>query len=101
MPQTCRVNDIGVGICCCHSHPKCRGQVGIVITCSGTVYGDSRGIARVSDIVMAGCGHIGVLVSGSGTTFHDNLAEVRTGDQFVGCFTGIMVTGSPTIITDG
>jgi len=100
MRELCRCTDIGVGICCCHSKPKCRHKIGFVITCSDDVLTDNLGAARVTDIVMATCGHVGVLVSGSPTTYVDGLPRIRIGDPFVGCFTGVMVTGSSTTFAD-
>ena len=96
LPQ-CRLNDVGVGICCCHSHPTCIPMSGVVITTSPNVNANSRGVARISDIVLGGCGHTGTLVTGSPTVFANGLSKSRITDLFVGCFTGHMVTGSPDV----
>jgi len=101
MPQTSRVADIGIGICCCHIKPPCIGVSGVLITGAGTITVEGSKVSRITDIVLAGCGHVGVMVTGSTTEFSELLGTARVTDQFVGCFTGCLVTGAATDFTGG
>jgi len=88
-----RLTDVAVGVCVCHLHPI--AQVGFVITASGTVKTNNLGNARITDVVMASCGHIGVIVTGSNTVKIESLAQVRVSDQTAGCFISTIISGSP------
>jgi uncharacterized Zn-binding protein involved in type VI secretion len=67
---------------------------GIVQASGSIVYADNLQVARVGDIVIGACGHTGVIVSGSSKVFAEGIPVARVGDSFVGCFTGVIVTGS-------
>jgi len=101
MPQTSRVADIGIGVCCCHPPIPCIGMSGVLITGAGRITVEGSKVSRITDIVLAGCGHTGVMVTGSGTEISEGLGTVRVTDQFVGCFTGSLVTGAATDQTGG
>lgn len=92
MARIARRGDIGVGTCKCHQHPI--GMSGIVQANGSIVYADDLQVARVGDIVIGACGHTGIIVSGSSKVFAEGIQIARVGDSFVGCFTGIIVTGS-------
>lgn len=98
MPPVCRIGDLGVGTCCCHSDPTCIGMTGTVITGAATVTVLGSPIARIGDIVLGGCGHVGVIVGGSGSVFAMGSPVSRVADSFVGCFTGVLVTGAATVL---
>ena len=99
--QVARIGDLGVGVCCCHCPACCISMAGTVVTGSGDDITDNSPTARLSDIVIGFCGHLATIVTGSSTVFTDNLNEARVGDTFVGCFTGTIVSGSPTTSDDG
>jgi len=88
-----RLTDIAVGVCICHIHPI--GQVGFIITASGSVRTNNLGNARITDIVLAACGHIGIIITGSSIAKVENLGQARVGDVTVGCFISSIVSGSP------
>ena len=88
-----RISDIAVGVCYCHLYPI--PQVGFIITGSGTVQINGLGAARLTDIVLAGCGHIGIIVTSSGTVVVEGLGQARLSDITVGCFVSAIATGSP------
>ena len=100
MPKQSRIGDIGVGTCCCHPPIPCIGMSGNIITGSANVLTNSKGTARLSDIVLGFCGHTGILVTGSPNTYTNSRNNVRIGDVFVGCFTGVIITGSDNVITN-
>ena len=99
MPQTSRLTDIGCGLCCIGGwHPAC----GLLITASPDVVAENLNVSRISDIIVSFCHRaVGVMVTSSTTVNANNLGVVRPGDSFVGCFTGILVTGAPTVYTGG
>lgn len=98
MPPVCRIGDMGVGRCCCHSKPPCIGMSGTVATGAPNVLAVGSPIARIGDIVIGGCGHVGIIVSGSPTVLIAGSPAARTADSFVGCFTGVLITGAPTVM---
>jgi len=101
MPQTSRVADVGVGICCCHIDPPCIEMSGVIVTGAGTITVEGGKVSRITSIVLAGCGHTGIMVTGSATEISEGLGTARVADQFVGCFTGSLVTGAGTDFTGG
>ena len=97
MASIARRGDIGVGTCKCHQHPI--GMSGIIQASTGKVFCDGLQVARVGDIVIGSCGHTGVIISGSGKISAEGISVARIGDSFVGCFSGVIVSGSGK--TDG
>lgn len=94
-----RLNDVGVGTCCCHSGPTCIGMTGILITGSPDVFTEGLQNSRVTDIMLGGCGHVGIMVTGSPTVNINGLGAVRLTDTFTGCFTGVIVSGASKTFT--
>lgn len=101
MPNDSRISDIGVGICCCHCPACCIGMSGHLITGASTVIYEGMPTSRLTDIVLGFCGHTGTMVTSSTTVIVEGLGTVRIGDNFEGCFTGVLVTGASTIISGG
>jgi uncharacterized Zn-binding protein involved in type VI secretion len=99
MSGLARIGDMGVGVCCCHSKPKCRHKIGFIILGSGDSQANSMGLARCGDVVLATCGHPGVIVSGSSQTTTNSSGQAFIGSSFVGCFTGVIVSGSSDVTT--
>jgi len=89
MPQVARIGDIGVGYCYVHG-----SQVGRIVTSSTNVFAENKGVARVGDIVVAGCGHTGVIVKASNTVLTNGRGTARVGDIFAGVFTGSIKSGA-------
>lgn len=96
-----RLTDVGVGTCCCHSSPDCIDMVGIIVTGSPNVFGNSLGSGRMTDVVLGQCGHTGIIVSGSSNVFSNGLPAARLTSYFTGCFFGTIVTGSGNVSTGG
>jgi len=96
MPMVARINDIGIGTCPCHKTPQ--PVVGTIVVGSPTVFADNIGRARIGDLVMCSCGHPATLIIGSPTVFANNIGQSRVGDMFMGCPTGTIIVGSPTVM---
>ena len=94
MPGVARSNDIWSGICCCHSDPTCIGMAGPIITFSADTLTNSRGTARLSDVVIGACGHPGKIVTASPDVICNSRGIARCGDAVVGCTIGNIVTCS-------
>jgi uncharacterized Zn-binding protein involved in type VI secretion len=75
-------------------------MVGVIITASPNVTIDNLGQARVTDILIGGCGHVGIIVSGSPNVQVNNLSVARVGDPVVGCLIMTIATGSSTVTTN-
>lgn len=90
------LQSIGSGICYNPVHcPVCPlPMTGIVISGVGTKKIGDMDSACITGIVLAHCGHTGILVSGSNTVKVSNLGQCTTGSQFVGDFTGVLITGT-------
>jgi len=99
MPAQGRVTDVGIGTCICHPIPI--PMAGVIITGSLNCYSNSLPAARITDIVLAACGHIGVLITGSSTCKINGLSSSRITDIFIGCFNGVIITGSPNHFVGG
>jgi len=91
-----RIGDIGMGTCPCHKNPQTI--VGTIVIGSPTVSANNLGRARIGDLVMCSCGHVATLVMGSSTVFANSIPQSRLGDMFMGCPTGTIVVGSPTVL---
>jgi uncharacterized Zn-binding protein involved in type VI secretion len=94
MPRVARIGDIAVGTCYCHLNPI--GTTGVIVTGSSSMYSSGARVARLSDIVLAACGHIGIIVTSSAKASADGRKIARIGDMTSGCFVAVIVTGSPT-----
>lgn len=97
MPPNSRISDIGVGVCAIDGP-----MTGVLVTGSPNVDIENSPGSRLTDIVLAYCGHIGIMVVGSSTTdTNANLSTSRIGDPFAGVFSGILVTGASKTDTGG
>jgi len=94
-PNTARLFDIWVGICCCHPPSPCVGMAGILIVSQNVVFTDSRNNFRCGDITIGFCGHPGVIATCSSVMYSEHIGQARVGDLVVGCNIGVIVTGSP------
>jgi len=92
MPGIAIYGSIGVGVCSCHDSP--RDESGTVMATFPLMTVGNQSVARMYDIVVASCGHVGIIISGSITVTAGNIGLARVNDNFVGCFTGIIVTGA-------
>ena len=92
-----RINDISVGICCCHS--GCVGVIGVQFGAAINASSDFRTETRCTDIVIHSCGHIGINVSCSGITTDQNIGAARNGDLVVGCPHSTIVSSSSVSLT--
>lgn len=100
MTGVARAADIWLGECCCHSDPTCVEMTGPIITFSSDVIVNSRGIARLGDITIGGCGHTGVIVSCSPDVIANGRGVARLGDSVIGCNIGVIVTCSPNVVAN-
>lgn len=94
MPAIARTGDVGVGICCCHSDPKCIGMSGVAIGGASVTTVEGPNVVRMGDVVIGGCGHVGVMVSAAAKTSVEGQLVARLGDAFAGCFTGVIASGA-------
>lgn len=101
MPQDARIGDIGVGVCCCHSSPICVSMSGPLITGLYTVRSNGSPTSRLGDIVLGHCGHIGLMITASSNVRAGGINSSRLTDAFTGCFSGMIVTGAPTVRKGG
>lgn len=90
---------IGVGICTHPSHDPPVNMTGIVIGGAPTVRANGKNVGQVTNIVLGDCGHTGVIVTSSGTVRANGLGMAYIGSEFVGDFSGIIVTGSGNVTT--
>lgn len=97
MTNLSRMTDLVVGICCCHSKPKCRPTAGIIITSASLTNSQSFNNARVLDLVVTFCGHIGFVVSGFEQINIEERSTSHVGSVVAGCITGIVVTGASNV----
>ncbi len=91
MPGIARVGDIWSGRCCCHDDPTCIRMSGPIVTSSSNVNANSRGIARLNDIVMGNCGHKGYIATCSPNINCNGIGVARCGDAVAGCSIGRIV----------
>jgi hypothetical protein len=90
-----KTGDIGSGICTGHKKPI--PMTGILLATSSTVKCENVNVGLVGDIVLGYCGHIGVMVTSASTVTAEKRSVVRIGDAFAGTFSGVLITGSPTV----
>lgn len=100
MPGVARISDIFVGVCACHPPLPPIPMGGTIVTGSGNVSANSLGVACNTDIVIGYCGHVGLIVTSSGNVSANSKGAARVGDTVVGCLTGIISTGSSTVIVN-
>ena len=97
MPQSSKLTVIGVGVCVCHPVPI--PMTGMIVTGAATKQIENLLAARITDVMLGFCGHPGIMVTGSSTVTVENQQQCKIGDNFVGCFTGVVVTGAGTHTT--
>jgi uncharacterized Zn-binding protein involved in type VI secretion len=90
--KVARLGDIAFGICYCHIIPIT--VEGIIISASTDTYANSRGVARLGDIVFTSCGHFGTIITASTKTYANSRGIARLGDVTAGCFVGTIITAS-------
>jgi uncharacterized Zn-binding protein involved in type VI secretion len=82
MPRVARLDDIHSGICT-HGLPCCPHNVtGPIVSASGDVKINSKGVARLGDSVIHNCPHCGTgnISSASGTVKANDIQVARLGD---------------------
>lgn len=89
------LSNIGIGTCTCHSGPI--SQSGSIVQGSPTVFAGGRPVARIGDIILAGCGHTGTIVTGAATVNANSISVAVLTSQFVGCFSGQIIDGIPNV----
>jgi len=95
MPASARATDLWIGICCCHSHPKCRDKGGFIVTGSPDAISSGKGQAAVGDLTIGWCGHTGIIITGSPNALVNNKGKATLGSQITGCNIGTVITGNP------
>lgn len=99
MASICRVGDIGIGDCDCHSSKK-TDKAGVIITGSPNVFAEGQAVARVGDLIVCSPHSddhepVSVIASGSPNVFANDQQVARIGDTFVGnCWVGTLMTGA-------
>lgn len=84
-----RLHDKTFGVCKVHGN-----QNGKITSCSSTVYANGIGVARITDMVTADCGHTGVIQTGSSKSFANGLGIARVGDHISGTYNASILEGS-------
>jgi hypothetical protein len=100
MPNSARVTDIWVGICCCHPPAPCIPMAGPIIAGSPNDISGGLSQARLTDMVIGYCGHPGMIISASPNCKANGLGKARIGDSVTGCTIGVIATGSPNHIVN-
>jgi uncharacterized Zn-binding protein involved in type VI secretion len=83
MPRIARLGDSHSGICD-HGLPCCPHNVsGVISAASGTVFSNSKGVARLGDSVTHNCPHCGTgnVSSASSDVKADDIGVARLGDS--------------------
>ena len=80
MPAIARVSDMFIGICCCHTKPRCRNVTGVIITGSGDILTNGMETARLRDIGLGFCGHT-CFISTGGSALLNGIPVARIGDR--------------------
>lgn len=88
---------IGTGIC--SGHPLPIPMTGIIITGLTTLKIENKdsGQANVS-IVLGYCGHVGIVIDGAPKVIIGNNQKARIGSNFVGVFSGVIVSGNSKVM---
>jgi len=95
MPNVARMGDMCIGTCCCHSKPTCRTKTGRIIVSSADQYSGSRGVGKMTNLVLLTCGHVSKIVVSSSKNTSNALGKGRVGDMIVGCYkSGRIITSS-------
>ena len=91
MPFVARLGDTTMGSCLVHG----GGISGVITSGSPTVTVNDLPVARLTDSVLASCGHVAQIVSSSVTVTANGLGVARVGDA-VGAspYTATIITGS-------
>lgn len=96
-PAVCRLNDVGLGVC--PGHPIPVPFVVTITLASPTVLSTGFGVANLTSIGVATCGHTTVATMGSSTVKANGAGVHRLGDvgltQAGGTYA--MTLGSPTV----
>lgn len=93
------ITSIGKGICYGHNPPI--PMTGVVITGSPNVKSGNQQTAYVTSIVLGNCGHTGTIIDGSLTVKTNNLNKARVGSNFIGTFTGVIISGFNKVLVGG
>lgn len=88
-----RVGDKCRGVCTAHKTPIV--VEGIIITGSPNSFINGRQVARIGDTVLSNCGHKGTIITGEPTAMFNARPHARIADQFVGTYSGIIISASP------
>lgn len=94
-----RMTDLFSGTCYCHPTPI---QVtGTIVTGSSGELVDGLGQARLTDMILASCGHTGYIITCSSVVKSDTLGIARVGDLVSSsCLSGTILTGSSVYYAD-
>lgn len=97
MRGTARLGDRTTGTCSVHS-----GTIGgTIITASGDVGANNRGVARLADVVLADCGHTALIITAAGITKANSRGFARLSDLVQGSeYKGTIITCSQDVAGD-
>lgn len=94
---TARLDDKTLGSCSIHG----ENIGGKIITASGDITVNSRGIARLGDKVKADCGHEAIIITASSDKIANNRGVARLNDQVGNSpYTGKIITASSDDFTN-
>jgi uncharacterized Zn-binding protein involved in type VI secretion len=90
-----RLRDRTDGTCSHPSHPVPIRVGGRIITASGDTKANTRGIARLNDVVLTDCGHRSKIITGSGDHKTNGRPTARLRDRVGnGPYSATIVTAS-------
>ncbi len=95
MISQARLASIGVGQCTCVSGGPIPAT-GFIISVSPDTMSAVMGNATIASLMVSPCG-VGVLLPSINNVSIDNISPVTVGTQFVGCFTGFVISGTPSV----
>lgn len=104
MRGAARLGDTVEGKCSGPGHSANLSTTGVIVTASGDVSANNKGVARIGDKVQLNCnsGHKGVIVQSSSDVTSNRL-NARLGDKVVGdgiSFNGEIVTASSDVMVN-
>lgn len=74
-----RLGDRTIGRCTCHTPTK-DNVGGTIVSASPDDFANSRGVARLGDLILADCGHYAKIITASSTHFANSRGVARLGD---------------------
>lgn len=95
MPAVCKIGDIGIGTCPCHTSPV--GYTTTLISGAATVNTNNQQTGIISSLGVSSCGHMTTAMTGSPNVNATKQPVHRVGDMGQNCGPYSMITGSANV----